>query len=243
MSGTTETVDLAIVIPWRDPGDGERRANFEYVRDYYESLDIGPVIVVDDGREQGQQFNRSAAYNRGYAASEPANVILWNEADTLLSIEAVLTAAHLALTQPGLVVPFTERHELDASSTQAVLDGDDPFAMRGAIVYPDGCSIGQAGVTSVHTMTAIGGRWDEGFEGWGYDDNAMFHVFATLAGQPRWVKGKGVHLWHTPVYRAHTPASQAATDRNRDRYHRMRSLPADALAEYLAQPTPATAPA
>ena len=227
--------DIAIVIPWRDPGDGERRINFEYVRDYYQALDIGPVIVVDDGREHGQPFNRSAAYNRGYTLSEPANVILWNEADTLLPAHQILGAAHVALQNPGLVVPYTERHELNATQTQQVHDGADPLTMRGATVYPDGRSIGQAGVTSVHTMNAIGGRWDEGFEGWGYDDNAMFHIFQALAGPPQWVRGVGVHLWHTPVYHAHTPESRATTDRNAARYMHIQTLGGQQLLDYLAQ--------
>lgn len=222
--------DLAIVIPWRDPGDSERATNYQHVLDHYFALDIAPVIVASDGRKHGQPFNRSAAYNRGYAARGLANVILWNEADTLLTAEAVLAAADLALQRPGLVVPYTERHELNAAQTHAVIhDGEDPFTMRGSIVYPDGRSIGQAGATSTHTIDLIGGCWDEGFEGWGYDDNAMFHIFTELAGKPRWVAGKGVHLWHTPVYSTHTPQSQAATSRNAARCQAITSRTGDDL--------------
>ena len=234
MSKPEETPDVAIVIPWRDPGDGERKANFDYVYEHYRSMDIGPVFAVSDGREPGQPFNRSAAYNRGYRLTGRANVILWNEADTLLTVEAVLAAAHQSLQAPGMVVPYTERHELDAAQTQAVLDGVDPFTMRGHIVYSDGSSIGQAGVTSTRTMDLIGGRWDEGFEGWGYDDNAMFHVFNALAGQPRWVAGKGVHLWHTPVYAAHTEQSRATTDRNAARCQAIMARTGADLIDYLA---------
>lgn len=226
--------NIAIVIPWRDPGNGERKANFDYVYEHYRSMDVGPVVVVDDGRETDQPFNRSAAYNRGYEQVGLSNVILWNEADTLIPVESVLAAAHQALQGTGLVVPYTERHELDAAQTQAAHDGADPFGMTGSVVYPDGTSIGQAGVTSTRTMDLIGGRWDEGFEGWGYDDNAMFHVFTTLAGPPRWVAGKGVHLWHTPVYAAHTEQSRATTDRNAARCQAIMARTGADLVNYLA---------
>lgn len=234
MSGVEESVDLAIVIPWRDPGDGERKDNFDYVYEHYRSMNVGPVFAISDGREAGQPFNRSAAYNRGYDLCVRANVVLWNEADTILPKPAVEHAAQMALDEPGLVVPFTERHELNAEQTAWVLQGvADPFNLRGATVYPDGRSIGQAGLTSVATMNAIGGRWDEGFEGWGYDDNAMFHIFAELAGPPRFVAGKGVHLWHTPVYHAHTPQSRATTDRNAARYAAIKNLRGAELLAYL----------
>lgn len=228
-------MNIGIVIPWRSSGDPDRDANCEYVVRYYQSH--ATVALVDDGREAGQQFNRHAAYNRGlrWARAAGCDVVLWNEADTILPWENVVLAARTALDQPGMVLPYTERHELGATQTQSVLAGEvDPFTPRGETVYSDGSSIGQASVTSLHTMDLIGGRWDEGFKGWGYDDNAMFHIFSTLAGKPRWVAGKGVHLWHTPAYRAPTPASRIATDHNAARSATIHALHGTDLLDYLA---------
>lgn len=232
------TVRLAVVIPWRSSGDPDREANAAHVVDHYQRLDLGPVIVTDDGRSSGH-FNRSAAYNRGLAQTD-ADVILWVEADTLLPADQITTAAHLAHDAPGIVIPYTERHELDPTQTARVHAGTvDPFTLHGAAaIYPGGSSIGQAGVTSRHTLDLIGGRWDDGYEGWGYDDNGMLHIFETLAGRTRWVEGKGIHLWHQPGYVSPSPEQAAATARNAARFHYMRTLCGEELRAWLLRASP-----
>ena len=212
---------VAVIIPWRDGGDPDRRAAQRYVVDYYQHLNIGPVIVTDDGNQTGP-FNRHAAYNRGLTQTD-LDLILWNEADTLIPADQIHTAAHLAAQAPGLVIPYTERHELDAAQAARVYhDQADPFTLDGAIVYANGSSIGQAGVTSRATLDAIGGRWDDGYAGWGYDDNAAILTFERCAGRTRWVQGRGVHLWHLPAFVAPTPEQAEATARNAARFMALR---------------------
>lgn len=212
---TTTDPTVAVVIPWRDSGDPQRLADFNHTRRYYADLNPHVLVATHDGRQSGP-FNRHAAYNRGYQRTHDADVVLWVEADTLIPEAQITEAAHLALEEPGLVIPYTERHELDITQTEQVFAGTvDPFTLRGAAnVFANGDSIGQAGVTSHATIDAIGGRWDDDFEGWGYDDNAALYLFATLAGPTRWVTGKGIHLWHTPAYVAATPESEAVTQAN-----------------------------
>lgn len=189
-----------IVIPWRSSGDPDRDAAQHYVEHYYRDLAIGPVIITTDGRQPGQPFNRHAAYNRALTQAT-TDTIAWIEADTLIPKPQLILAAHLATQTPGIVIPYTERHELDHTQTATVYAGTNPFTLTGQYaIYRDGTSIGQAGITSQHTITLIGGQWDERFQGWGYDDNAMHHIYATLAGPPRWTPGKGIHLWHTPEH-------------------------------------------
>jgi hypothetical protein len=227
---------IAVVIPWRAGTCPHRIAAAAYVEDYYRRLNLGPVIVTDDGNTDGP-FNRSAAYNRGYA-QVPAgiDVVLWNEADTVIPRAQVLAAADLAGQAPGIVVPFTERHELSRAQAQRVLTGQaDPTVMVGAEkVYTDGISIGQAGVTSRATVDAAGG-WCEAFRGWGYDDTAMFYVFKVLAGGPRWVDGPGIHLWHPHALRQQTDEQREASLANRRLSRHMRTLNVDELRAFLAE--------
>jgi hypothetical protein len=213
---------ISIVIPWRDSGDPHRRNNCEYVIDYYTSLDIGPVIVASDGNDSGP-FNRSAAYNRGYE-QVTTDVVLWNEADALIPRAHVTAAALLATSAPGLVIPFTERRELDQAATQRVIEGQDPFDQPAYAVMPDRTSIGQAGVTSRRTMDLIGGRWDESYSGWGFDDNAAHHAFWHCAAPARWIDGVGVHLWHPHATHTATPEDAAATQANAARWEHMRHI-------------------
>jgi hypothetical protein len=229
---------VATVIPWRAGTCPYRIANADYVVAHYERLSLGPVVVVDDGKQSGP-FNRSAAYNRGYArVPGDVDVILWNEADTLIPAAQIEEAARTAGERAGMVVPFTERHELTREQARLVHDGADPLAMTGGEkVYLDGRSIGQAGICSRASMDAIGGRWDQCFESWGYDDTAMFHVFRTLAGEPSWVQGKGVHLWHPHALAQQTDEQRAATRANKARSRRMFRMDARELRDFLASST------
>ena len=213
---------VAVIIPWRDSGDIDRRANFEHVERYYRDLDIGPVVVASDGETHGRPFNRSRAYNTGWSAVEASDVLVWNEADTLIPRGQLEEAVRVAAAAPGIVIPFTERHELSEPVTLRVLTGEvDPFAVSGEVVYPDGSSIGQCGVTSAETMRAVG-RWDEGFAGWGYDDNAMLLLFESLVAPRRYVHGKGVHLWHPLAYGNVSDEARFQTQRNAARYAQMK---------------------
>jgi hypothetical protein len=217
----------AIVIPWRDGGDPHRQANFQYVRDYYEALNIGPVIVSDDGNTTGP-FNRSAAYNRGLAHTD-SDVIIWNEADTIIPAEQIAAGVMLAAEAPGVVIPFTERHELTPAAAKKVRAGADPWTGDVEKVYGGGRSIGQCNITSRATLAAFGGRWCEKFSGWGYDDTLMFHAFKVLAGPPRWVEGKGVHLWHPKPLASSDPAVRAQIKENKRTNRRLMALAPDKL--------------
>lgn len=223
---------VAVIIPWRDSGDARRQRNLAYVRAYYQKLDMGPVILSGDGKEDGH-FNRQAAYNRGLTQTS-ADTILWNEADTLIPLPQIMSAAQMAQSRPGLVIPYTERHELSPAQTGRVLQNlADPFDEPGEDrIFKHGTSIGQAGVTTRHTIELIGG-WDENFQGWGYDDNAMLHVFSELAGKTRFVDGWGVHLWHPPAYRKPSKEAAQQTRRNAERNRAMQRLHGEQLRRFL----------
>lgn len=221
---------IAIVIPWRDGGCPHRRANAAHVAAYYRSLNIGAryrVIVTGDGNASGP-FNRSAAYNRGLAKTT-ADMLVWNEADTIIPADQLREAIDLAAEAPGVVIPFTERHELTPAAAEQVRNGADPWTAETEKVYGGGRSIGQCNVTSRATIDAIGGAWCEKFAGWGYDDTLMFHAFKVLAGPPRWVEGKGVHLWHPKPIASKDPAVRAQIRANKRLNRAMIAMPPDEL--------------
>lgn len=213
-------MDVALVIPWRDGGSEHRRVNCEWLVEHYRSAGLR-VIVADDGHESGP-FNRSAAFNRGLAEAGDPDVTIWNEADCLIPMDQLETAAMLAARAPGLVVPYTDRVELTKRGAELLRTDLDywPGPEHVERVFSDGTSIGQCGVTSRATMQAVG-QWDEHFAGWGFDDNAMFLAFERLAGPPRWVQGVGWHLWHPLAYGRVDTDAKARTAANRARYQAM----------------------
>ena len=209
---------VSVIVPFRDKGSPERRANFEYVHARLVA-DGWSVTVASDG--QDGPFNRSAAYNAGRAQA-PADVYVWFEADMLIPRAQLERGIELAAESPGLVVPFTEYRYYTYGDSVAIIDGAPPEAIRPDFVMGKGRSIGAVGITSEATMQTVG-RWDEKFAGWGHDDNAMFRAFQVCAGQPRWVDGPGHHLWHPPGMQDPRPEEQDASNANFSRWLRYKN--------------------
>lgn len=204
-AGSTDRV--VVIIPWRDRGDVDRRANLDTVTAHLTSAGFDWFTAGDD---QDGPFNRSAAYNHG-REEHPADVYVWHEADMLVPPEQLHRGIAQALESPGLVVPFTHYQYLGKHVTRMVRDaGYAPSTFRPEWVMPDGKSIGAVGITSEATMAAVG-RWDDTFSGWGYDDNAMFHAFGVCASTS-WIEGPAWHLYHEPGW---TPSSEADAEATR----------------------------
>lgn len=217
-----------LVIGFRDRGgDPYRKANLDRAIQWWREFGIEP-IVVDDGRSGDAQWNRSAAYNRA-AGLVRHDVVAFIEADLLVPIEQLITAAEWA-EEPGLVIPFSQflaMNERDSDLVrQGLLHPSDAIAqqMRG-----DRQSIGAGNVVSRESLMAIG-RFDEGFEGHAFDDDATERAFAICCGPTRFVDGPAWHQFHTPgaLYRPDAPDSdRQATAANEKRYQK-----------YLAAETP-----
>lgn len=219
---------VVIVVPWRDKGDPDRRANLNVVIDRLDDLHIGEVCVVGDGRTG--PFNRSAAYNAGRAKHPDASAYVWHEADMLVPRRQLVDGINLALATHTLVVPFLEYAYIAAIDTPRVRDQTLPLSLvKPERVMADGRSVGAVGITSRVAMDAVG-RWDEQFSGWGYDDRAMARAFEVACGPLRFIPGTGWHLYHTPGWQAGgsfrggarrvSAEERRATAANRRRYDR-----------------------
>lgn len=218
-----------VVIPFRDRGrDPLRQQNLDQVLDWWAGSPWA-VHVVDDGRAGDEQFNRSAAYNRGaeVACEAGADVVIYTEADMLIPYEQVALAVSAAASDDaGLVVPFTTYCYLSETSSELVRAGRRaPYTVEPERTMDNGASMGAVNVVSMASLAAIG-RWDEGFEGNSYDDNAMDRAFAVCCGVRRHVPGPAWHLYHVPGHEwwganaALTDADRAALEANEQRWLR-----------------------
>lgn len=210
-----------VIIPFRDRGTDPLRAmNLARVVDMWEDYGWTPW-VVSDGRAGKQQFNRSAAYNRGMEhATEAWDGFIFAESDMLIDDDQIDAAMMLALEKPGLVVPFNEYAALKPEDSELVRKHQSRVTqctperlMRG------GTSIGAINVVSRKTMDMVG-QYDERFEGNWYDDDAMKIAFEICTDMPtRYVPGRAWHLWHLPGHRGEhlTPEDISATEANKRR--------------------------
>lgn len=218
-------MNVEFIIPFRlrTGGDPLRSQNLEAVTRYVESLDFGPVRVVDDGRTGDDQFNRSAAYNRGWKTSD-ADVIVFYESDLIVPLAQLIDGVRLAVEAPGLVVPFSRFLAVDPDDSVKIRAGElNPYAAKCEQVRGEKKSIGAVNIVSRDTLNAIG-QWDEGFEGAWYDDDSMEIAFRVCAGPTRFVDGPGWHLYHLPGANSDHLSNEdrAATERNRRRWLKYR---------------------
>ncbi|AER47868.1 glycosyltransferase [Mycobacterium phage Hannaconda] len=210
---------VAVIIPFRDRGrDPLRPANLKRVLKHWEGFDA-PVFVVGDGREGGESFNRSAAYNRG-AAMANADIIVYSESDLIVDHGQIREGVQLASEAPGLVVPF---------SRFMAITPEDSIRVRECAIAPgegasqqvrgDYKSIGAVNIVSCESLALIG-QYDERFEGAWYDDDAMERAFHITCGPTRFVEGPGYHLYHLPGAQGEhlTDADRAATAANQRRW-------------------------
>lgn len=208
----------AVVIPFRDRGtDPLRLANLTRVTEHWTSAGY-QVIVSGDGRSGKDQFNRSAAYNRGVADTD-AEMLIFAESDLLISTAQIDRAISMAKDSPGMVVPFSWFKALSEADSVLVRNHEiNPAHGNSTPVKGHRGSIGAINVLSRDTYELVGG-YDERFEGAWYDDDAMKIAFDVAAGPTRWVEGSAYHLYHLSGGRGShlSAADRAATARNRQR--------------------------
>lgn len=206
------------MIPFRDRGQDELRpANLACVRSYVESLDLGPVIVVEDGSTGS--FNRSRAYNIG-AAQTDADVLVFYESDLIVPREQLVEAIARAAEAPGLVVPFSRFMAITPEDSVKVRGGDLAAAAASAVQQRgEYRSIGAVNVVSRESLDSVGG-YDEAFSGAWHDDDAMEIAFRICCGPTRFIDGPAYHLHHLPGTSGEhlTAEDKAATARNKARW-------------------------
>lgn len=210
---------VSVIIPFRDRGiDPLRSLNLTRVLEQWSSFGA-EVLVVSDGGQGNQQFNRHKAYNRG-TQQATGDVLVYTEADMLIRFTQIDEAITLATQQPRLVVPFTERHELNDTDSQLVREHRaNPEVLSADVVKPKPRRVGAINVLTRQALGMVGG-WDETFTGCWWDDRSMHLAFDMCTNPTVWVDGPSWHLWHLPGYQGRhlTGADKLATERNKRRY-------------------------
>lgn len=183
-----------LVIPWRDSGCLYRRRHFNFLVDHY-SQSFNVIIGDNEG-----EFNRSAARNAGVrkAKSEVVAVI---DADNYIKNRFLFHAYGMAKRNNVLVKPFEWFGYLTEASTEAFYfaqassrtNNSWEFISPPAKGFTGGGYVMKRDIWLDHQM-------DEGFIGWGAEDDA-FHLYCDkVLGKTLWGIGEDYHLYH-PAYR------------------------------------------
>ena len=193
-----------IILPWRDPDCIYRRKHFNFLFDYYSQY--FEVIVADNEGE----FNRSAARNVGVEKIQ-SKVAVIIDADNFIPFQQINVAVAAASRADRLVKPFQWFGYLTEESTNLFYDlYENPITdfHPSYIDPPINDFTGGAYVIKKSLWKDLGGM-DEGFIGWGAEDDA-FHLLCSNSGiRTRYVEGYDYHLFH--------PAHRVASEYNYDK--------------------------
>lgn len=166
-------IRVAVVIPWRPT---ESRIPLkEYVESWYHTnLPDADVLFIDSGHTY---FNRSASRNKGSALSLDYDVIVHNDADTVPSLEPLLSGIEKTYKTGFFSNPYSSYRMLDFENTQKVINQEILIGDAEYNEIPGACS--GIVITTPKTFYEING-YDENFKEWGYEDIAIAIAHATI---------------------------------------------------------------
>lgn len=184
-----------IIIPWRDVDCVYRRKHFNFLVNYY-SQEFDVIFGDYDG-----EFNRSAARNGGVEKSN-SEISVIIDADNYIPLQQIHNAIRAASRSDSLVKPFKYFGYLTEESTNGFYECQEILGVDFSPTYiqpPQDNFTGGAYVMKKSMWLELGGM-DEGFVGWGAEDDA-FHLLCKNNGiKIRYVDGYDYHLYH-PAYR------------------------------------------
>jgi len=179
-------LDVAVVMPWRNMGCPIRKRLAKFCKRWWQDQGVDVIVASDD---DAPHFNVSQARNRGAAQSD-ADVLVFVDADTLVTPDQFWAGCYLAQQSGQVVLPYSEHRRLDSHATQQVIDGGWP--KDAGRVWNNHVS----GVVIVPREAWERVRFDERFVGWGAEDRAFWAAACTLLGEHDRLPGASMHLWH-----------------------------------------------
>lgn len=209
---TVDASRLPMFADWRRPipvlvprraDHGHRDVLWQHIRQRYWSGLDGFELV--EGIHEGGPFNRSAALNGAARTAGDWELAVIADSDSWVDPLQLRDAMGLARRTGRLVAAFDEVHELGPHSTHALI-AQGTLDLHSS-VQVDRVRTGVEDPTTVQSTMlvvpravwdAVGG-FDEGFQGWGCEDNAFWRAATLLTGAPLRIPGPAWHLWHPPA--------------------------------------------
>ncbi len=184
-----------IVIPWHrfdyDPADPIKQPRTRALESVITHLEHDGELEFKLSPPLGD-WSRSAARNAG-ALNVTRPVVVFNDADTIVSAEQIRRAAWQAIMQPGLVYAYDLYLRLTRESSESMMRGETPHWPVPEREILNAPSMGCAAI-SLECFREVSG-FDESYVGWGYEDVDFAQRCAALWPVRR-VPGPAFHLWH-----------------------------------------------
>lgn len=222
------TIDF--VIPFRDMGDERRNKTLEWAKArLHKSFPSSNIFAASD-YPLNERFNRSQAINlaANMAIDNGADMICIIDADTVFNPEVVLQGATALQKGAPWVLPYDTYYRTDKKSADKILQLNPTTRLfHGSFTYthvfghpPTIYNEVVSGVVMVRSedFKWVGG-FNEGFDGWGYEDRGWQVAADLCLGPYERLEGNVFHLWHDePI---ETTESQPRIQENSNLYQSM----------------------
>lgn len=185
-------MNVAVLVP-RRVDHGRRDELWSWVKDYWSSQ--LPNWPIHEGHHDDGPFNRSLALNRAAAAAGDWDIAVVIDSDIFVDRDHVLEGVKRARTG-WITFPFHEYRYLSRQMTEKIMGGYRGNWHPGVeFTLTNTCS--SCVIVPRPLWDEVGG-FDEGFEGWGFEDVAFSLACQALAGGMHRVEGDVWHLHHQP---------------------------------------------
>ena len=218
------SADVAVVVPWRDQGDPDRQAAWEWLRRRWQTSHPDWLLVEADC---DGPWNKPRALNDTIAEVD-CRVLVVADADCIVDSHRLGWAAHDAQVVPwivphGPVLRMDQKSSVQLYGQPADVDlPDDPGLIRNPY---KGFAGGGLFVIGRAQWDRVGG-FDPKFTGWGAEDEAFAVAADTLVGPHIRYDGPLWHLYHHPGLRGKHPKWK----QNRQRLETYRTVADDRTA-------------
>lgn len=170
---------VVVLVP-RRAGIADRDRIWSFCRAWWENDHPDWTIIEGDDPGDGP-YNRSRALNLAAREAGEWDVAVIIDADVLVGAEAVRVAVERAVETGGPILAYSDNNRLSSMTTSRILNGWRGDWSTGILqVFSDMCS--SVVVVTRGLWNEVGG-FDEGFVGWGYEDNAFMAACETLSGR------------------------------------------------------------
>lgn len=206
-----KTRPVPVLVPRRND-HGHRDRLWRVLKEFYWGP-LEPDYRPVEGHHVEGPFNRSLAVNLAADLAGNWDVAIIADSDSWVPSSQLYEAVREARRTNRLVSCLTEVREISEAETMGMLSsGWRPLAKPLDELELEKIRTNDLETQSV--MLAITrnlwervGGFDQGFVGWGGEDNDLWNACAAATGEPLRISGPAYHLWHTPASRKHQTAN------------------------------------
>lgn len=214
---------IPVLVPRRDDG-GYRDQVWSWVKkNVWGHIDGFRVI---EGYHVTGLFNRAAAVNTAAQIAGNWDVAVVADADAWVPEKQLREAVRRARATGQVTSALSEVWMLPESVSSTILRAK---GVPANITRPQVRKTASGETQSIclavprAVFEAIGG-FDDGYRGWGGEDNAFWHAATVAAGEPNRVNGPAYHLYHPPASTREERSADPVYRRNWSRWLRFKKL-------------------